>query len=162
LAGIDVSAHGLTHRFCRGDYYVLSKHAPRPPIPLVYPLPQRAGLGIHLTTDLGGQVLAGPDTTWIDAPSYDVDASKAEEFARAVARYLPGVKPEHLAPGYAGVRPKLGVPSDPARDFVIEEASRYGLPRFVHLLGIESPGLTASLAVAERVADAVEGVRALA
>jgi L-2-hydroxyglutarate oxidase LhgO len=155
LAGIPVHAHGLEHRFCRGDYFVLSADAPKPPFPLVYPLPVAAGLGIHLTTDLGGQVLAGPDTTWVDAPSYDVDASKAASFARAVARYLPGVEAHHLAPGYAGVRPKLGGPDEPPRDFVVEEATRYGLPGFVQLLGIESPGLTASLAIAEQVADVV-------
>lgn len=159
LAGIPVRARGLSLRYCKGDYFVLRPGSPRPPIPLLYPLPVAAGLGVHLTTDLGGQVLAGPDTTWVDAPSYEVDAAKAAAFARAVARYLPGIEEHHLIPGYAGVRPKLGGPDDPARDFVIEEASAYGLPRFVQLLGIESPGLTASLAIGELVADALDGAR---
>jgi D-amino-acid oxidase len=153
LAGVPVAALGLEHRFCRGDYYTLGLRAPRPPIPLLYPMPSEAGLGVHLTTDLGGQVLAGPDTTWVDAPSYVIDETKAERFAAAVARYLPGVEARHLAPAHAGVRPKLAGPGEPARDFVIEEASAHGLPRFVHLLGIESPGLTAALAIGERVAS---------
>jgi D-amino-acid oxidase len=153
LAGVPVRALGLHHRYCRGDYFVLGRGAPKPPLPLVYPLPVAAGLGVHLTTDLGGQVLAGPDTTWIDAPGYEVGAQKAERFARAVARYLPGVEARHLTPGYAGVRPKLSGEGEPARDFVIEEASAYGVPGFVHLLGIESPGLTAALAIGEHVAS---------
>ncbi len=159
LAGVPVAAAGLTHRFCRGDYFVLGSGAPRPPIPLLYPMPVSAGLGVHLTTDLGGQVLAGPDTTWIEAPAYEVDATKAEAFARAVARYLPGVAAHHLSPGYAGVRPKLGGPGDAPRDFVIESATEYGIAGLIQLLGIESPGLTASLAIGERVADEVLGVR---
>jgi L-2-hydroxyglutarate oxidase LhgO len=154
LAGVPIRALNLEHRFCRGDYYVLGAGAPRPAIPLVYPLPTEAGLGVHLPTDLGGQVLAGPDTTWVDAPGdVRVDESKAERFAAAVRRYLPGVAARHLTPGYAGMRPKLTGPGEPARDFVIEEASAHGVPGLIHLLGIESPGLTAALAIAERVAD---------
>ena len=86
------------------------------------------------------------------APVYDVDPSKAERFAAAVQRYLPEVKAEHFTPGYAGVRPKLAAQGEPARDFVIEDASAHGVPRLVNLIGIESPGLTASEAIAERVA----------
>ena len=154
LAGVPIRALDLEHRFCRGDYYVLGAGAPRPAIPLVYPLPSEAGLGVHLTTDLGGQVLAGPDTNWVEAPGdVQVDESKAERFAAAVSRYLPGVKAQSLTPGYAGMRPKLAGPGEPTRDFVIEEASAHGVPGLIHLLGIESPGLTAALAIAERVAD---------
>lgn len=159
LAGIALRSRGLSHRFCKGDYFVLAGDAPRPPIPLLYPIPAEAGLGIHLTTDLGGQVLAGPDTTWVEAPRYDVDPSKGALFAQAVSRYLPGVEPRHLGPGYSGVRPKLSGPGEPSSDFVIEEAGAHGLPRFVQLLGIESPGLTASLAIGERVADALDDVK---
>jgi L-2-hydroxyglutarate oxidase LhgO len=158
LAGVAVEELGYVTRPCKGDYFVLSRAAPQPPVPLLYPLPSGGGLGIHLTTDLGGQVLAGPDSTWIErARSADlgVDESKADVFAHSVSRYLPGVRREHLTPGYAGLRPKLSGPGEPARDFVVEEASAHGVPGLVQLFGIESPGLTAALALAERVADLV-------
>jgi L-2-hydroxyglutarate oxidase LhgO len=120
---------------------------------LIYPLPVHAGLGVHLTFDVGGQLRAGPDTEYISALDYRVDPDKAATFAAAVSRYLPGVTREDFTPDYAGLRPKLQGPGDPFRDFVIEEASQHGLPRFVNLIGIESPGLTASEAIGETVRD---------
>jgi L-2-hydroxyglutarate oxidase LhgO len=152
LAGIDVDAAGWRLHFCKGDYFVLGSGAPRPQTELVYPVPVQAGLGIHLTTDLGGRCTAGPDTTYVDTLDYAVDGSKTEAFAEAVARYLPGIRPEHLGPDYAGIRPKLAPPGGDFRDFVIEESTPQGAPGMIHLIGIESPGLTASLAIGERVA----------
>jgi len=156
--GIDVDVEGLTHSLNKGDYFVLAASAPRPNAALVYPLPHGEGLGIHLTSDLGNVVRAGPDTEWVDEPRYDVDESKRAAFGAAVRRYLPSLRDEHLTPDYAGVRPRLGRSMGLGADFVVEECSRLGLPGFVHLLGIESPGLTASLAIAEEVARALRDV----
>ncbi len=155
MAGIDVDAAGMRQHLCKGDYFVLAPRAPHPRLPLVYPVPSGAGLGIHLTTDLGGRTIAGPDATYVDAIDYAVDASKAAAFADAVARYLPGVTPGDLSPDYAGIRPTLRPPGGAFRDFVIEDAAPHGAPGLVCLVGIESPGLTASLAIAERVAALV-------
>lgn len=148
LAGLDVDALGWRLRPCKGDYFTVAPGAGAPRDRLVYPMPEGAGLGVHLTPDLGGQVRAGPDATYVEAPRYDVDPAKAHRFAEAVRAYLPGVRAEHLHPGYAGVRPRLQGPGEPFRDFVLEERPA-GL---VHLLGIESPGLTAAEALARRVA----------
>lgn len=151
LAGLDVTALGWRLRYCKGDYFALRgrgslRH-------LVYPVPSHAGLGVHVTMDLGGALRAGPDTEYVDEPRYDLDPSKASAFAAALRRYLPDVADDDLSPDYAGVRPKLYGPSEPPRDFVLEERPR-GL---VHLVGIESPGLTASEALAEEVAALVLG-----
>ena len=155
LAGLDVAA--LRYRLypCKGDYFELAPSLRGMVKHLIYPMPEQAGLGVHITLDLSGALRAGPDTEYVPVPVYDVDPSKAERFAAAVQRYLPDVKPEHFTPGYAGVRPKLSGPGEPARDFVIEEATPHGVPRLINLLGIESPGLTASEAIAERVAALV-------
>lgn len=135
---------------CKGSYFVLRASAPPTRHSLIYPLPQGGGLGVHITADLSGTRRAGPDAQYIDDVSYDVDESRAWAFAEAVGRYLPGIRPEHLGPDYAGVRPKLVGPGGGFADFVI--ATPPSQPGFVHLIGIESPGLTASLAIAARVA----------
>lgn len=157
LAGLDVDALGLRIHPCKGDYFALAPHAPRPSTPLVYPAPVAGapGLGIHLTTDLGGRCLAGPDATYVDTLDYAVDASKAARFADAVARYLPGIRPEHLTPDQSGIRPKLAGPGEPFRDFAVLDAAPHGAPGLVLLVGIESPGLTASPALARHVARLV-------
>jgi L-2-hydroxyglutarate oxidase LhgO len=151
LAGLDVDGLGLRQRPCKGDYFVLSPRHAGAFRHLVYPVPVHAGLGVHITFDLAGRVLAGPDTEYIDEPRYDVDPGKAAAFGAALRRYLPHITDDDLAPGYAGIRPKLQGPGEPVRDFVIEEASRHGAPRLVNLIGIESPGLTASEAIANEV-----------
>ncbi|HEY8430464.1 MAG TPA: NAD(P)/FAD-dependent oxidoreductase [Sandaracinaceae bacterium] len=146
LAGLDIDALGWRLSYCKGDYFALrGRHRVEH---LVYPVPARAGLGIHVTLDLGGALRAGPDAEYVPAPRYDVDARKAGAFAEALKRYLPDVREEDLSPDYAGVRPKLARPGEPARDFVLEERP----PGLVHLIGIESPGLTAAEALAEEVA----------
>jgi L-2-hydroxyglutarate oxidase LhgO len=100
----------------------------------------------------------GPDTEYVDRLDYRVDPRKAGVFARAIARYLPGIREEWLTPGFAGIRPKLFGPGEPPRDFVIEEESEAGLPGFVNLLGIESPGLTAAGAIGDYVVELLAGV----
>lgn len=141
LAGADVPRQ----RFCKGDYFTLRGVRTRG---LVYPVPSAAGLGVHVTVDLGGGLRAGPDTEWVDAPRYDVDPAKAARFGEALRRYLPAVRDEDLAPDYAGVRPKLHDEGEPKADFLLDARD----PTMIHLLGIESPGLTASEALARRVA----------
>ena len=156
LAGIDIDAHGLRQVPCKGDYFVLAPgHAVRTSR-LIYPVPAQAGLGIHLTLDLAGRPRFGPDATYVEArDDFEVDGAKAAAFGEAVARYLPSLAGATLVPDYAGIRPKLAGPGEAFRDFVVEEGSAWGAPGFIGCLGIESPGLTASLAIAERVAGFV-------
>lgn len=146
LFGVDVDARGWRLRWCKGDYFTLASRWRGRFRGLVYPLPVHAGLGVHLTVDLGGAVRAGPDTTYVHTLDYDVDADRAGAFAEAARRYLPALEDHDLAPDYAGIRPKLYGPDEPARDFVLETVDDV-----THLVGIESPGLTASEALARRV-----------
>jgi len=155
LAGLDVAARGLALHWCKGDYFALAPSAPLRFERLVYPVPVHAGLGVHVTLDLGGRVRFGPDTTYVDRLDYAVDPAKATQFADAARRYLPDLRAEWLTPDQAGIRPKLQGPGDAFRDFVIEEESAAGLPGFVNLIGIESPGLTAAEAIADRVVTLV-------
>jgi L-2-hydroxyglutarate oxidase LhgO len=152
LAGLDVDALGYRQHLCKGDYFALAGGLRGLVRHLIYPMPAQAGLGIHVTLDLQGGLRAGPDTEYVAQPSYDVDAGKAALFGAAVRRYLPEVRDADLSPDYAGLRPKLQGPGEAPRDFVIAEAAAHGAPGLVNLLGIESPGLTASEAIAERVA----------
>ncbi|MCD0504750.1 NAD(P)/FAD-dependent oxidoreductase [Bordetella petrii] len=132
---------------CKGSYFTLSGRAPFSH--LIYPVPQHAGLGVHLTLDMGGQAKFGPDTEWIAAEDYTLDPGRAEVFYDAVRSYWPGLADGALAPGYTGIRPKISGPDEPAADFVIAGPAAHGVPGLVNLFGIESPGLTASLAIAE-------------
>ncbi len=153
LAGLDVADLGWELHPWKGSYFALSGSAPKPRRPLVYPLPVRGGLGIHLTRDLAGQTLAGPDAELASSRrDLAVNESRAEAFAESVGRYLPGLRAEHLRPGYVGLRPKRQVDGS-FSDFVLEERPA-GL---IHLLGIESPGLTAALALASAVARLIDG-----
>ena len=139
--------------YCKGSYYVL---AGRPPFSrLIYPVPEHAGLGVHLTLDLGGQARFGPDVEWIDQPDYAVDIGRAAGFYAAIRRYWPDLPEGALQPGYAGIRPKISGPGEPAADFRIDGPAAHGVPGLINLLGIESPGLTASLAIGELVAGMV-------
>ncbi|HJL15458.1 MAG TPA: NAD(P)/FAD-dependent oxidoreductase [Sandaracinaceae bacterium LLY-WYZ-13_1] len=148
LAGLDVDALGWRLRYCKGDYFGIAPRLGRLTSHLVYPVPAHAGLGVHVTMDLGGVYRAGPDAEYVDAPRYDVDPDKGPAFAAALRRYLPEIRDEDLAPDYAGVRPKLYGPDEPSRDFVLEERPA-GL---FHLVGIESPGVTAAEALARALA----------
>ncbi len=152
LAGLDVEALGWRLFPCKGDYFALAPGTRVRLSRLVYPVPQQAGLGIHATLDLAGRIRFGPDTEYVDALDYRVEPAKADAFRDAACRYLPGLAGASLVPDYAGIRPKLAGPGQGFRDFVIEEASAYGAPGFVACVGIESPGLTAALAIGDRVA----------
>lgn len=136
--------------FCKGSYYVLAGKPPfsRP----VYPVPEKDGLGVHATVDLAGRVRFGPDVEWTEDVDYDVDPGRADAFYAAIRKYYPALADGAIAPGYAGVRPKLNAPGEPSRDFVVQAAGDHGVPGLVNLYGIESPGMTAALAIAEHVA----------
>lgn len=140
---------------CQGRYFSYTGRSPFGH--LIYPMPEAntAGLGVHATLDLAGQLRFGPDVRYLDVIDYQVDEALREPFAQAIGRYFPGLDPARLAPGYSGIRPKLSGPGEPAADFLIQTPAAHGLPGLVNLFGIESPGLTASLAIAERVAQAL-------
>lgn len=139
--------------FARGVYFTLGGKAPFSR--LIYPMPEAGGLGVHLTLDLGGQAKFGPDVEWIASPDYTVDPARLEQFAEAIRAWWPDLDPARLSPGYAGVRPKIVGPGEADADFRIDGPEQHGTPGLIHLLGIESPGLTASLAIGERVARQV-------
>ncbi len=139
--------------FAKGNYFGLRGRAPFRR--LVYPVPEPGGLGVHVTLDLGGRCRFGPDVEWIEEIDYDVDPARADAFYGAIRRYWPGLPDGALQPDYAGIRPKLVPEGAPAADFVIQGRREHGLAGLVNLYGIESPGLTAALAIAERVAEMV-------
>lgn len=136
----------------KGNYYVLTGVKP-PFTRLIYPAPEQAGLGIHVTLDLAGQMKFGPDVEWVNEITYDVDPRRAESFYAAIRTYWPGLPDGALSPGYAGMRPKLQKPGEPAKDFMVQGPRETGIPGLVSLYGIESPGLTASLAIADHVVE---------
>ena len=138
-------------RFARGVYFSISGRSPF--THLIYPLPEAAGLGVHLTIDLGGQVKFGPDVEWIERPSYEVDRSRAQAFYGEIRKYWPGIVDHRLQPAYAGIRPKIHGPGEPAADFHIAGRETHGVRGVINLFGIESPGLTASLSIAGQVAE---------
>ncbi|MFZ3161032.1 MAG: NAD(P)/FAD-dependent oxidoreductase [Rhodoferax sp.] len=138
--------------FAKGNYFTLAGRAPFQR--LIYPVPEAAGLGVHLTLDLGGQAKFGPDVQWVDSPAdLVVDPRRGDGFYAEVRRYWPALPDGALVPGYAGIRPKVSGPDEPARDFVIAGPQAHGVPGLVNLFGIESPGLTSSLAIGRHVAE---------
>lgn len=138
----------------KGSYFSLTGHAPF--TRLVYPVPVPGGLGVHLTLDLGGQARFGPDVEWVDSIDYAVDPSRANGFHAEIRKYWPRLPDARLAPAYSGMRPKIAGPGQPAADFRIDGPKTHGVAGLVNLFGIESPGLTACLAIAEHVAGLVE------
>jgi len=138
----------------KGHYFALAGRSPFRH--LVYPVPVPGGLGTHLTLDLAGQARFGPDVEWVSEVDYRFDERRAESFYRSIRRYYPGLAEGQLQPGYTGVRPKLSGPGEPAADFVVQGRREHGVPGLVNLYGIESPGLTAALALAERARAALE------
>jgi L-2-hydroxyglutarate oxidase LhgO len=147
------SRHVPQTRYAKGSYFMLAGRAPF--THLVYPAPHAHGLGVHLTLDLAGQARFGPDVEWVEAIDYAVDPARRAGFDEAIRRYWPDLPDDALVPGYSGIRPKISGPADPAADFRIDGPHTHGLAGLVNLFGIESPGLTASLAIASHVADLV-------
>jgi L-2-hydroxyglutarate oxidase LhgO len=133
----------------KGNYF---SYAGRPVFSrLIYPVPVDGGIGIHVTLDLAGRMRFGPDVEWIGQEDYSVDPVRADAFYARIRTYWPGLPDASLVPDYCGIRPKLTGPGEPAADFLIEGPQQHGLPGLVNLFGIESPGLTASLSIAETV-----------
>ena len=148
IAGLPSSAIPPCH-YAKGHYFTLAGRSPFRH--LVYPVAVTGGLGVHVTLDLAGAARFGPDVDWVDGVDYAFDESRQPQFEEAIRRYWPGLPAGGLRPGYTGVRPKLGPASSGAQDFVIQGPREHGVPGLVNLFGIESPGLTASLALADEV-----------
>ena len=147
----------LRQYYAKGSYFAMTGRAPFSR--LVYPVPVPGALGIHLTLDIAGQARFGPDIEWLPAPDYAVDPARAAAFYEGVRRYYPGLPEGALVPAYAGVRPKIVPPETAVQDFRIEGPAEHGVPGLFHLFGIESPGLTASLALADHLAERVASDR---
>lgn len=139
--------------YAKGSYFSLTGKTPFSR--LVYPVPDHASVGLHFTRDLAGRGRFGPDAEWVDGIDYTVDPSRAALFLDAIRQYWPELDDHALAPDYAGVRPKIAAPGEPPRDFLFQGPADHGLPGLVNLFGMESPGLTASLAIADHVAEMV-------
>jgi L-2-hydroxyglutarate oxidase LhgO len=135
--------------YAKGNYFTLAGRSPF--TRLIYPAPEHAGLGTHLTLDMAGQAKFGPDVEWIETIDYTVDPRRGDGFYAAVRTYWPGLPDGALLPGYAGIRPKIQGPKDSAKDFMIQGPEAHGIAGLVNLYGIESPGLTSSLAIADEV-----------
>ncbi len=134
----------------KGNYF---SYAGKPAFTrLIYPTPMPGGLGVHVTLDLAGRMRFGPDVEWIEREDYDVDPARSDAFYARIRRYWPGLRDGTIAPDYAGIRPKLSGPGEPQADFLIDAPAQHGLPGLVQMFGIELPGLTSSLSLAEEVA----------
>ena len=152
LKGLDLATIPRRH-LAKGNYFSMGGGTPFHR--LIYPVPMQGGLGIHLTFDLGGQVRFGPDVEWVNAIDYRVDPARGEVFYDAIRRYWPGLPNGVLTPDYAGIRPRTQGRFEPAGDFVIQGPRETGHPSYIALYGIDSPGLTAALAIGDYVADIV-------
>ena len=154
FAGLE-ARHVPQDFFAKGNYFTLAGRSPFSR--LIYPVPETAGLGVHLTLDLGGQAKFGPDVEWVDSPEdLLVDPARGEAFYAEVRKYWPGLDSGALQPGYAGIRPKISTAGTPAADFVIQGPSDHGVPGLVNLFGIESPGLTSSLSIGAFVSELLQ------
>lgn len=140
--------------FAKGSYFSCAVRAPFSH--LIYPVPEPGGLGVHLTLDMAGQARFGPDVEWIDTLDYAVDPARADRFYPAIRRYWPELPDGALLPAYSGIRPKIVSPAVARQDFMIQSSQHHGLAGLINLFGIESPGLTASLAIADDVAKLAE------
>ncbi|MBA4349294.1 MAG: NAD(P)/FAD-dependent oxidoreductase [Thermodesulfovibrio sp.] len=155
LAGIDIDKSGYKIKFCKGSYFSYAKASPVNM--LIYPTPYEKleGLGVHATLDLGSRLRFGPDVEYVEFIDYKVDSSKRDIFYESASKIIPGLDKEAFIPDMAGIRPKLQGPDEQTKDFIIKEESDNGLSGLINLIGIESPGLTASPAIAGMVADIV-------
>ncbi|MBK6596785.1 MAG: NAD(P)/FAD-dependent oxidoreductase [Proteobacteria bacterium] len=152
VEGIEPTRVPATH-YARGCYFDYVGKAPF--THLVYPMPVDGGLGVHATLDLSGRVRFGPDVEWIDTLGYDVEPTRGDSFYAAIRRYWPGLADHTLRPAYAGIRPKLSLAGEPAADFLIQDTASHGVAGLINLLGIESPGLTSSMAIGDYVAAGI-------
>ncbi len=149
IEGMDTT-HFPQSYYAKGNYFSLAGRSPF--TRLIYPVPEAAGLGVHLTLDLAGQAKFGPDVEWVPSPeNLEVDPRRGDAFYAEVRKYWPGLQEGALMPAYAGIRPKISGPHEAAADFCILGPEQHGVQGLVHLLGIESPGLTSALAIAQRV-----------
>ncbi len=158
LAGIDTVKAGYELHYCKGEYFSLGSSKSKLVKRLIYPVPppKITGVGIHLTLDLDGRMRLGPDIQYVDSIDYTVDNQHKQLFYDSARKFLPSIEYEDLEPEMAGIRPKLQKPNEDIRDFIIRDESDKGLPGFINLIGIESPGLTASPAIAEYVRNLVK------
>jgi L-2-hydroxyglutarate oxidase LhgO len=148
---VHTGAPAIRMHYAKGSYFSVA--GPSPFGRLIYPVPEPGGLGVHLTIDMGGQARFGPDVEWVDTLDFDVDPKRSDAFYAAVRTYWPGLPDGALVPAYAGIRPKLAPQGSPARDFLILGPGTAGTSGLITLLGMESPGLTASLAIAGHIAQ---------
>lgn len=158
LVGIDIRKSGYKLKYCKGSYFSYAK--PSPVKILIYPVPHEelAGLGVHATLDLGGRLRFGPDVEYVEDIDYKVDANKKERFYMAALKIIPGLEKEAFIPDMAGVRPKLSGPNERVRDFIIEDEAEKGFRGLINLIGIESPGLTACLGIAQHVQNIIRSI----
>ena len=156
LAGLDPATVPPLH-LAKGTYFTLTGKSPFGH--LIYPMPGPTALGVHVTLDLAGRARFGPDIEWVDALDYDADPARAESFYGEIRRYWPELPDGALQPGYCGIRPKLQGDGEPVVDFVIQTAATHGIPGLVNLYGIDSPGLTSCLALADLVVAGLAGAR---
>jgi L-2-hydroxyglutarate oxidase LhgO len=157
ISGLD-AAFVPTLYYAKGNYFSVTGRAPFSR--LIYPVPEPGGLGVHLTLDLNGVARFGPDVEWTDGTDYRVDPSRADRFYGEIRKYWPALADGSLQPAYSGIRPKLSARGEPNADFVIQDSSVHGVESLVNLFGIESPGLTSCLAIAEHVAQCIGTPRA--
>ena len=151
IKGLDAK-HAPPEFYCKGNYFTLSGRSPFNR--LIYPVPEAAGLGVHLTLDLGGQAKFGPDVQWVESSSdLVVDPARGDAFYAEIRKYWPALQGGSLVAGYAGIRPKINSQQEAAKDFVIQGETDHGIKGLVNLFGIESPGLTSSLAIGQAVAQ---------
>jgi len=151
LAGIDIAKAGYKLHYCKGEYFSLDSKYRNLISRLIYPTPEQVGHGIHFRQGLDGRVLLGPSAYYVEAIDYAVDETHKEAFYNSVKRFLPAIELEDLSPESSGIRPKLQGPGEAFRDFVVTHEEKAGLPGLINLIGIESPGLTASLAISRYV-----------
>jgi L-2-hydroxyglutarate oxidase LhgO len=159
MTGLDIKKLGYELKYCKGEYFRLSAQKSNLINKLIYPVPKQSegGLGIHLTPDISGQVRLGPDAEYLKGrqEDYNVTKEKQKSFCDSVKKFAPFIETGDIYPDMSGIRPKLEGPGDGFKDFVIKEESDNGLPGFINLIGIESPGLTASLSIAKYVQNLI-------
>lgn len=156
LTGIDIAHAGYKLHYCKGEYFSLNSKRGNLVARHIYPIPEQAGLGIHLTLSLDGRTRLGPNARYVNEIDYQVDETQRQAFYESAKRFLPLLEVEDLEPEFAGIRPKLQAPGEGFRDFVIAHEEKLGFSGLINLIGIESPGLTASPAIARYVATMVK------